>query len=50
MTIATANILLMNGQTGKVAGNPPLSLPKLAVGFGLIATFLFIFFVYLLLC
>lgn len=34
---------LMNGQTGKVAGNPPLSLPKLAVGFGLIATFLFIF-------
>lgn len=34
---------LMNGQTGKVAGNPPLSVLKLAVGFGLTATFLFLF-------
>lgn len=34
---------LMNGQTGKVAGNPPLSPIKLAVSLGLIATFTFIF-------
>lgn len=34
---------LMNGQTGKVAGNPPLSPVKLAVSFGLIAAFTFIF-------
>lgn len=34
---------LMNGQTGKVAGNPPLSPSKLVIGFGLAATFIFLF-------
>lgn len=32
----------MNGQTGKLAGNPPRSMPKIAISVGLLTVFLFL--------